>query len=192
MSTEQPTQAAAAARRRINLPAFTSRLWFKNSAAAVVALLALASAIPLSVYDREDYQDYRASRIPARTIEPGTSATIDGQVWTLGSVRQFGRSPAAHRAAPKGTAITVVQITRTGGASHSVRCTAYLIDGDRRWQAEDAYGSDFWVPPPDDRTTGSCDKPGSLQFSFLVPDDARPSAVDLVDLDRRIEVRVKL
>jgi len=186
MSTNETT-----IRRRITRPAFTSRLWFKNGVGAVIAVAALVAAIPVSVYDRDDFRAYRASRIPAHTVGPGTSVGIDGQEWSLGSVRQYGRSPAARRAAPKGTAITVVQISRSGTASHPARCTAYLIEGDRRWRAEEAYGGDFWVPPADD-ATGECTEPGSLQFSFLVPDDAHPSAVDLVDADRGITVRVRL
>ena len=72
-------------------------------------------------------------------------------------------------------------------------CTAFLVDGDRRWQAENAYGGDFWVPPADKNGFAEdCNKPGSLQFSFLVPDDAHPSSLDLTDFKGQVGIRLAL
>ncbi|MEZ0050802.1 hypothetical protein ABIA30_001800 [Mycobacterium sp. MAA66] len=199
MSAETPSEATSSGtspdtpvRARRRLPGFASKLWFRNVVATVVALGSLVLGTVISVFDRDDFTVYWRTRVPAHTIDYAASATIDGQVWTLGRVRQLGRSPNARRPAPRGTAITVVEVNRTGAPQHPVSCDAYLVEGDRRWKAEPAYGGDFWVPPADADGTQDCQARGPLQFSFLLPDDARPSSLDLVDYRGQIGVRLKL
>jgi hypothetical protein len=40
--------------------------------------------------------------------------------------------------------------------------------------------------------TSLCNQPGLLQFTFLLPQDVVPTAMDVVALDGRITVRLQL
>ncbi|MUM22987.1 hypothetical protein FZI91_14910 [Mycobacterium sp. CBMA271] len=164
----------------------------RNTVGAVLAASAVAASSWVDVLERGRIHEYVETRYLVHTVTRGQSTLIDGQEWKLGSIRELGKAPTARHPAPKGTEITVVQIVRTGTPTNPDLCTAYLVQGDRRWKAETAYGGDYWVKPPDDGTSQDCNKPGSLQFSFLVPVDADPSSIEIMGSDNAVRVRLKL
>jgi hypothetical protein len=167
------------------------KLWFQNLVAGLIAIGALVAGISVDVLRRPSYAEYFDTRFP-HTIARGQTAEIEGQNWTLGEVRHLGKAPLARYPAPPGTEIFVARIVRTGTSTTTELCSAFLTEGDRRWTAEPAYGSDFWVKPPDDGTTQDCRKPGSLQFSFLLPVDAKTVSIDIVNLSGTVKVRLAL
>ncbi len=180
-----------APRHRAAKSAWLSKLWVRNLGAVLIAILAVAGSIAVDPMRRLLFTDYLEARNPA-TVARGDTTTVDGETWKLVSVKQFGKAPLAMKSAPKGTEITVVRIERTGTPAMTETCRAYLVEGNRRWLAETAFGSQYWVKPPDDGTTQDCYKPGPLQFSFLTPVDIKPSAVEITNAAGVVTVRVGL
>jgi hypothetical protein len=64
-----------------------------------------------------------------------------------------------------------------------------LTDGNRRWKNESVGG---FIAPEGDGVTSLCNQPGLLQFTFLLPQDVVPTAMEVVTLDGRITVRLQL
>lgn len=193
MSTEAgPGPVRHRAPRRAVSPALWSRMWVRNTAAAMVVVAAVAAAGVVDPIDRARYAGYLAARFPPQSTARGQTVTVDGRDWTLREVKKVSMALPNRTAAPKGSAITVVRVERTGTPDPSNLCRAFLVEDSRRWPAETTFGSPYWVKPPDDGTTGNCNKPGPLQLSFLVPDDAHPTALELVDIGGTVMMRLAL
>jgi hypothetical protein len=67
-------------------------------------------------------------------------------------------------------------------------CYGVITDGERRWKADNIGFS----PPPVDGVTSLCSQPGLLQFSFLLPQNVIPTAMDITAFDSSITVRLML
>lgn len=163
------------------------KLWQRNLLALVVVIAALAV---LAVVDYwPDWLRYRGTTIPPHVISAGQSGTIDGQTWSVSGVRHLDRAPGpGTRKLPKGTVLEVVSIERTNARGGDL-CTGVITDGTRRWQAEALGG---YTPPLPDNASDRCTRPGPVQFTFLLPADVVPTAVDVVNFDGRIRLRLEL
>jgi hypothetical protein len=82
----------------------------------------------------------------------------------------------------------VVSIARSNARAGDL-CTGVITDGARRWQAEGIGGYTAALP---DNVSDRCTRPGPVQFSFLLPQDVVPTAVDVTNLDGRIRLRLQL
>ncbi|MBB3754480.1 hypothetical protein FHT44_007006 [Mycolicibacterium sp. BK634] len=161
---------------RLRMPA---KLWQRNIIGVVVAALVLAVLVVTEL--GPDWSRYRHTVVPAHVVGAGQTGWFDGQTWTVTGVRHL-------KAPPDGTVLHVVSINRTGAPDGDM-CTGVLTDGRRRWQAEGVAGFGPQLP---DGVSDRCIGKGPVQFSFLLPHDAVPTAVDVVDLDGRIRVRLEL
>ena len=169
---------------RLRVPA---RLWRRNIVGVVVAALALTVLVVTDL--APDWSRYRHTVVSAHVVAAGQTGSFDGQGWTITGVRHLNKAagPGA-KALPVGTVLQVVSIDRTG-APKGHMCTGVITDGPRRWQAEGLTG---YGPQLPDGVSNRCTGTGPVQFSFLLPHDAVPTAVDVVDLDGRIRVRLEL
>jgi hypothetical protein len=169
---------------RLRVPA---KVWQRNIIGAVVAAFALAVLIVTEL--APDWSRYQHTVVPAHVVATGQTGSFDGQTWTISGVRHLNKaSGPGTKAVPAGTVVQVVSINRTGAPDGDM-CNGMITDGPRRWQAEGLTGYGPQLPEgASDRCTGK----GPVQFSFLLPDDVVPTAVDVVDLDGRIRVRLEL
>ena len=163
------------------------KVWQRNIIGVVVAAVALTVLVVADL--APDWSRYRHTVVPAQIVAAGHTGSFDGQTWTITGVQHLNKAagPAA-KALPVGTVLQVVAIDRAG-APEGDMCTGVITDGSRRWQAEGVTGYGPQVP---DGASNRCTGKGPVQFSFLLPDDAVPTAVDVVDLDGRIRVRLEL
>ncbi|BBY67274.1 hypothetical protein [Mycolicibacterium helvum] len=169
---------------RLRAPA---ALWQRNIIGAVVVALALTVLVVTEL--APDWSRYRHTVVPAHVVAAGATGSFDGQTWTITGVRHLNKATrSGAKPLPVGTVLQVVAIDRTG-APEGDMCIGMITDGLRRWQAEGMTGYGPQVPDgASDRCTGT----GPVQFSFLLPRDVVPTAVDVVDLDGRIRVRLQL
>lgn len=169
---------------RIRVPA---RLWQRNVIGVVVAAVVLTVLVMTEL--RPDWSRYRHTVDPAHVVAAGETGSFDGQTWTVTGVRHLNTATGPRaKALPDGTVLQVVSIARTGAPDGDL-CTGMITDGRRRWQAEGLTG---YGPPLPDGASNRCTGRGPVQFSFLLPHDTVPTAVDVVDLDGRIRVRLEL
>lgn len=161
-------------------------LWQRNVIG--LAAVALASGVLVLTDLYPDWSAYHARTTPAVTAAKGQSVTADGQTWRLGGIRHLDAVPGAPDGSlPPQTSLTVVTVERTGPPS-ARECTAVITDGRRRWQSALTRGR----APLVDGAVERCSRPGPLQLSFLLPSDGIPSAVDLVDSNGAIMLRILL
>ena len=160
-------------------------MWRRNLIGAAVAGIAAAIIVATQLYPR--WSDYWDTVVPAHVIAPQASLMAYGQTWRLGEIRHFNAVPGA-RKLPSGTTLFVATIDRSGKPTLAT-CTGVLTDGARQWRAQ-ALG--LFAPPLPDDAAAQCGEPGRLQFSFLLPSDAVPTSVDIIDSGGRILLRVML
>jgi hypothetical protein len=166
---------------------YPRKLWQRNVLATVVVLAALAALVAVQI--QPGWSDYRGSVTPAHVVPANRSATFDGHTWQLGGVRHFAKLPAAGATPlPDGTVLLVVTVEHAGAALEA-GCTGVVTDGHRRWKAELVGGYSLRLP---DGVSENCSGSGAQQFSFVLPHDAVPTAVDVVSFDTRIIVRLEL
>jgi hypothetical protein len=164
-----------------------AKLWQRNIIGAVLAVLALTALAATEL--APDWSRYRQTVTPAHLVAAGGSGSFDGQTWKITALRHMNSEAGSRaRPLPAGTVLQVVSIDRTG-APEGDMCTGVITDGQRRWQAEGLTG--YGAPLPDG-ASNRCTGKGPVQFSFLLPHDVVPAAVDVVDLDGRIRVRLEL
>lgn len=162
-------------------------LWQRNVIGAVVSGVALAVITATTLWPR--WSDYRDATEPEHVVPAGESGDAAGQTWRVESVRYLSSSAnVLNPDLPQGTIIEVVTLERSGGPG-PVACAGMVTDGQRRWSAEYVGG---FGPTPPDGSSSTCSKPGPVQFSFLLPSDATPTAVDVTDGLGRILVRLML
>jgi hypothetical protein len=162
-------------------------LWTRNAIGATVAVAALA--VFVVCYLRPEWSTYRQTVQPPHVVPAGQSLAVDGLTWRVSSVRHLASSPGvAAPALPQGTVLSVVSIERSGDAAGQ-SCVGVLTDGDRRWRAQ-VVGVYTVLPP--DGVTGNCSKSGPVQFTFVLPQDAVPTAVDITTADGQIMLRLLL
>ncbi|WP_445170320.1 hypothetical protein ACTXG7_13945 [Mycolicibacterium sp. Dal123E01] len=168
---------------RLRMPA---KLWQRNVIGVVVAALVLAVLIATEL--APDWSRYRHTVAPAHVVTAGETGSFDGQTWTVVGVQHLNAAGPRAKALPAGTVLQVVSIARTG-APEGDMCTGMITDGSRRWQAEGLTGYGLRLP---DGASERCTGKGPVQFTFLLPHDVVPTAVEVVDLDGRIRVRLDL
>jgi hypothetical protein len=162
-------------------------LWKRNAIGGVVAAAALAGYLTTEFLP--DWSTYRNSVVPALVVQPGQTGTVDGQTWRIASVRHLDHnSRVGATPLPANTVLAVVSIERTGTPPAGL-CVGVITDGQRRWQAQGVAG--FTETPPDG-ATGNCTQPGPVQFTFLLPREVVPTAVDVTDFSGRILARLTL
>lgn len=162
------------------------RLWQRNLIGAAVSVAALAVITATTLWP--DWTAYRESTNPERVVAKGESGEAAGQIWRLDTVRYLNTS--SNRLTPElpeGTLVHVVTLESAGPGLPG--CSGVITDGQRRWSAE-SVGTHGPLPP--EGTSSNCSEPGPVQFSFLLPDDATPTAVDVTDWSGRILVRMML
>jgi hypothetical protein len=161
-------------------------LWQRNLIAAVVLVAALATYWATEI--RADFSDYRHNTVPEHVVPAGGSLTVDGVTWKVWSVRHLnGASRPKFAPLPEGAVLEVVIIERAGAQPSKNICNGIIADGERRWIAE----TPGYLPAADGIVT-TCAQPGPIQFEFVLPRDAVPTAVDVVAFDRQIIVRMEL
>lgn len=193
MNTNPILETDADARHRAPRNAIWKRRWVRNTVGLVVAVGAFSAGIYLDVLRAPLFAQYFESRFPSHPIARGQTESVQGQDWSLAEVKTVTQIPRLREPLPEGAEVRTVRIGRTGPVSATGFgvCYAYLVDGDRRWKAETAYGT-YWVKPPDDGTTPECYKPGPLEFSFLVPTNAAPKWVEILNSDGSLKARLDL
>jgi hypothetical protein len=123
-------------------------------------------------------------------IAAGDAGEVAGTTWRVESVRYFGSSSnRLQPELPEGTVVHVVTVARSGTAVAG--CSALITDGRQRWSTEPS-GGGYGPLPPEGTTSGYCGATNWAQFSFLLPGDVVPVAVDITDWAGRILVRLAL
>jgi len=164
-----------------------AKLWQRNMLGGVVALIAVTILAATDLYP--SWVKYRDTTVPAVVVPAGQRGGTDGQTWSITDVRHLNSSGTrGAKPLPTGTVLQVVTIDHTGGPEGDM-CTGFITDGNRRWQA--LYLGSYGLPIPDG-VSDRCTKPGPVQFSFLLPHDAVPTAIDVADFNGRIRVRLEL
>jgi hypothetical protein len=165
-----------------------SALWVRNMIGAIIAAAAIAVLFITGM--GESWTTYRHTVVPEAVVPKGQSRDADGRSWKLDAVRHLNRSPEDFGPRlPTGTVLTVVSVDRSGPPQADVICNGVITDGNRRWKSEGVGG--FRAPEPDG-VTSLCSKPGLLQFTFVLPRDVVPAAMDVTTLDGQITVRLLL
>ena len=114
-----------------------------------------------------------------------------GSTWKVDSVRHLNRSPLNFGPPlPTGTVLTVITVDRSGPPADEADLYGVITDGERT--LEGRRRRRIQSNPPDDGVTSMCSKPGLLQFTFLLPQDVVPTAIDVTKFDGEITVRMLL
>jgi hypothetical protein len=164
-----------------------STLWVRNLIGAVVVAIAVGVVITTILGDQ--WETYRNTVVPATVVAKGQSGSAGDQTWKIDSVKHLNRNPASYGPKlPEGTVLTVVTVDRSGPVKDEV-CYGVITDGERRWKADNIGG---FSPPAADGVTSLCSQPGLLQFSFLLPQNVIPTAMDIAAFNGSITVRLLL
>lgn len=168
-----------------------SNLWVRNAIGAVIAAAALAILVFTGLGGLgESWAGYRRTVVPDIVVPAGQSGDADGHTWRIDGIRHLNRSPRDFGPAlPAGAVLVVVTVDRSGPPPADKICNGVITDGQRRWKSE---GIGMFSVPERDGVTTLCSQPGLLQFTFLLPDDVVPTALDIVQFDGRISVRLML
>ena len=168
--------------------AWLSKLWVRNVIGAVVALAAVAVLIVTDL--GESWATYRHTVVPGAVVGKGQSGKAGGYTWKVAGTKYLNRSPVRYGPPlPAGAVLRVVTVERTGPPPEQVVCNGVITDGRRRWKSEGVGG---FSAPEGEGVTTLCSGTGLLQFTFLLPQDAVPTAMDIVQFDGRITVRLLL
>ena len=165
-----------------------SKLWVRNVIGAAVALAAIAVVVCTGL--SESWATYRHTVVPGAVVPKGQSGEAGGYTWRIASMTHLNRSPTSYGPPlPSGTVLRVVTVERTGPPPEQVVCNGVISDGERRWKSEGVAG---FTAPSRDGVTNLCSGVGLLQFSFVLPQDVVPTALDIVQFDGSITVRLLL
>lgn len=164
------------------------KLWQRNVLAAVVAAAAATVFVVTDLLP--EWTKYHHTVVPEHVIPAGATGTVDGRTWRIDGVRHLNKAPTPRpQPLPDGTVLQIVTIERSGAAVPGESCAGVITDGRRRWNAE--WNSGYGMVPPEG-STDNCTKAGPVQFSFLLPGDAVPTAVDVTAPDGQISLRLEL
>jgi hypothetical protein len=162
-------------------------LWQRNIIGAVVA--AAAAGVFVAIDLGSAWTKYRHTVSPEVVVPVGQSGTADGQTWKVESIRHLNRNPVNFGPPlPEGTVLNVVTVDRSGPTAEEI-CIGVITNGAQRWKAEGVGG---FRPSVTDGVNTLCNKPGRVQFTFLLPDDVVPTAMDVTTLDGQITVRLSM
>jgi hypothetical protein len=161
--------------------------WRRNVVGGLVAAVALAVITATQLWP--SWSRYEVTVVPAHVVPVGGSVDVGGHVWRLGATTHPARADRPYGPKqPAGTVRRVVTVERSGGPD-ALPCTGVITDGHRRWKAE---GFNGFAVALADGASESCARAGALQWTFLLPGDVLPTAVDVVDLSGRIIVGLLL
>jgi len=165
-----------------------SKLWVRNVIGAVAALVAIAVVTFTGL--RESWATYRHTVVPGAVVPKGQSGEADGYTWKIDATKYLNRSPRSYGPAlPAGTVLRVVPSSGPGRPrrkwSAAVSSPTGSVDGKSQ-------GVGGFTAPEGDGVTSLCSGTGLLQFTFLLPQDAVPTAMDIVQFNGRITVRLLL
>lgn len=164
-----------------------SALWVRNAIGMVVVVGGIGVLVWTGL--GESWAEYRRTVAPGVVVPVGQSGEADGRTYKIDAIRHLNRSPADYGPGlPAGTVLTVITVDRSGPPPNEI-CNGQIIAGDRRWKSEGIGG---FSPPESDGVTTLCNNPGVLQFTFLLPQDVDPTAMDVTTLDGQITVRLLL
>lgn len=162
-------------------------LWQRNVIGVVVAAAAVGVFVAIDLGPA--WLTYRHTVVPETVVPAGKSGTADGQTWKVDSIRHLNRSPVNFGPPlPTGTVLMVVTVDRSGPTTEEI-CIGVITAGTQRWKAEGVGG---FRPPLADGISTLCNKPGRVQFTFLLPHDVVPTAMDVTTLDGQITVRLMM
>jgi hypothetical protein len=165
-----------------------SALWVRNIIGAVVAAAAIGVIIATVLWG--PWTTYRHTVVPEAVVPVGQTGTAGGYTWKVATVKHLNRNPAGYGPElPAGTVLTVITVNRTGPPSEEM-CRGVITDGEQQWEAESIGG--FAPQAPEGVATICGGKPGPVQFSFLLPQDVVPTAVDVTTFDGQITARMLL
>lgn len=165
-----------------------SALWVRNIIGAMVAAAAIGVIVATVLWGQ--WTTYRHTVVPEAVVPVGQTGTAGGYTWKVDSVKHLNRNPAGYRPdLPAGSVLTVITVDRSGAPSEGI-CKGVITDGDRQWAAENVGG--LGPSAPEGVTIICGDKPGPVQFSFLLPQDVVPTAVDVTTFDGQITARMLL
>lgn len=168
--------------------AWLSKVWVRNIIGGVVALAAAAVVIFTGL--GESWATYRHTVVPGAVVPAGQSGEAGGYTWKIAGTKYLNRSPQSFGPPlPAGAVLRVVTVERSGPPPDKVICNGVISDGERRWKSEGVGG---FTAPEGDGVTSLCSGTGLLQFTFLLPQDVVPTAMDIVAFDGRITVRLLL
>ena len=163
-------------------------LWQRNLIGAVVVGAALALLAVTTLWP--SWRIYQATVRPQYVVPVRQTGFAHGQEWSVGGIRRLTAVPAPPATPlPAGTVLEVVTVQRSGTAVGISGCMSVLTDGERRWRGEPL--SRYAIPAAA-AADFRCTKPGPLQWAFLLPADAAPTALDVTTLDGQILVRLQL
>jgi hypothetical protein len=165
----------------------TTALWKRNVIGAVVAAVALAVYIAFYLYP--EWSTYRQTVTPAHVVPADQSLSVDGVTWRISQVRHLNAGPGRTQPLPEKTVLSVVSVERAGAAALGEGCVGVMTDGQRRWRAQVVGVYTVALP---DGVSGNCSKPGPVQFTFVLPQDAVPTAVDVTTPSGQIMLRLEL
>ena len=164
-----------------------SALWVRNLIGAVVVAVAIGVIITTILGDQ--WATYRDTVVPTTVVNKGHTGSAGEQTWKIDSVKHLNRNPLSYGPElPAGTVLTSVTVDRSGPLKDE-GCYGVITDGERRWKAENIGG---FSPPAADGVTSLCSQPGLLQYTFLVPQDGVPTAMDITGFNGSITVRLLL
>lgn len=166
-----------------------SALWVRNLIGAVVAVAALCVVIATTLGDQ--WTTYRQTTVPEVVVAKGRSGAADGYTWKVESIKHLNRNPLRFGPdLPEGAVLTVVTVDRSGPVrDNPVSCNGVITDGERRWASEKVGGLG---PIPPDGVAMGCEKPGLQQFSFVLPHQVVPTALDVTTPEGRLLLRMLL
>jgi hypothetical protein len=152
----------------------TISLWKRNVIGAAISAAALVATTAFVL--KPEWDRYERTVQPTHTAGPGQDVVVDGQTWTVRNVYRSMRQPGSSLPPPEGTVVAKVVVERSGPAEPGIACNGFLLDNERSWRA---------VGPP-------CGARQSMEWSFLIPATAEPTAVDVRKLDGSILIRFEL
>lgn len=165
-----------------------SVLWVRNVIGAIVAAAANVVLFVTSMGD--SWSEYRLTVVPESVVSKGQSGNADGRTWKVDSVGHLNGNPANYGPPlPAGTVLTVITVDRAGPLYEGQVCNGVITDGERRWKNEGIGG---FQAPATDGVTSLCNQPGLLQYTFLLPQNMVPTAIDIVKFDGQMTVRLLL
>lgn len=169
--------------------AWLAKLWVRNVIATVIALAAVAVVIVFTGLS-DSWATYRHTVVPGAVVPVGQSGEAGGYTWKVVGTKHLNRSPRTFGPdLPAGTVLRVVTVERTGPPPEKKVCNGVITDGRQRWKSEGVGG---FAAPDGGGVTNLCSEPGLLQFNFVLPQDVVPTAMDVVEFDGAITVRLLL
>ena len=162
------------------------KLWQRNVLATPLLLAGLLIWTSLQAWPA--WTGYLRTVVPAVAVGRGDTAIVDGASWRIEDIKRRRVEPKqGGLPVAEGAVFTTVVVDRSGEQELGESCTGVLTDGTREWLADLVA-----EVPLAEGATSICTDPGPLQFSFEIPGDVVPSALDIKSSDGRILVRMGL